>query len=182
MRGLERVETLTDADVAIAFQKVEQPLLPAWLEFHQEFAGYVFHDGRERLELGLVVEEPVWLPAGLPEVTVVGDSKLVACADAHPSFDYALDQHGEFSGIGGGGPCETFAKHVEQMAILQNVSAAGFKPVFDYEQRSRKFRDAVALELSLSRDQYASDKYTNVRLSSRFLIFERGDKLSIWCK
>ena len=40
----------------------------------------------------------------------------------HPSYDYWLTSSGEFTGVGGGGPCESFDVKVEQSALLWSAT------------------------------------------------------------
>ncbi len=103
------------------------PVYPAWLAFHEQFAGYVESLGEDSAVIwGLVFAqrkhggEPYRVyvnldPKGVPV--------FISCADAHPSFDYNLLPDGEF--IGAPYPSENFSIKVERNALLWEFSSAG---------------------------------------------------------
>lgn len=93
---------------------VESP--EPWLEFESQFGGYVEPIGLDVAIWGLLQDDTEWLPSAGIELDL--EEGLVACADVHPSYDYWLDRSGEFLGLGGGGPCDSFAVKVEQTAVL----------------------------------------------------------------
>src|SRR5215467_1789624 len=76
------------------------PCYPKWLEFHERFAGYVETIGPDVAVWGLIHENPQWL---LPMKADIDREPLqetwyITCADVHPSYNYRLDDKGEFLG------------------------------------------------------------------------------------
>ena len=102
-----------------------------WLDFHDEYAGYVEPiAGGELAYWGLVQpvnRDPpvVWVEADKVVITPA-DGRLpdgIVCADAHPVHDYELLANGRFLGIGG--PADAFATKIERAGVMQDFHARG---------------------------------------------------------
>lgn len=118
---------------------------PAWLHFHEQYAGYVEHFYHDGFVLGLAHAAPYWLAPNSVEIDGEGDGRTwtVWCADGHPSYSYQLDQTGEFQGHGGH---RSFDLYVERLAALREF-APDRKAVRDLsreEVRGSEFAAAFA--------------------------------------
>jgi hypothetical protein len=75
------------------------PCHPAWLDFHERYAGYVEPLGLESAVLGLVHERSKWIVPMRAAVQPSYESSaavFVTCAEAHPSYVYQLGDNGFF--------------------------------------------------------------------------------------
>jgi hypothetical protein len=140
-----------------------------WLEFHDRYAGYVEVLGRDSFVWGLAHEDPHWLaPRKVDIDSELGDEIWYAtCADAHPSYNYRLDNKGEFLG----GPATTFDVHVERVGAY-----------FEFQTRHRsrlltnqELLDPDAITIR-SRDESlvpeASDSFFRYYMSNKYLLVE----------
>lgn len=99
------------------FNNVGVELPDSLVQFHIKYAGYVIPLWHDEIVLGLAHDEARFLgPDGI-DYEFDDDQLFVACADAHPSYDYWLSTDGEFSGMGSGGPCASFNEHIEKLAL-----------------------------------------------------------------
>ena len=120
---LERVEAVPTRIVEDELRRSSTGPLAVWLDFHENFAGYVQPLGRESATWGLMHRDPEWLePLSLDlEPEKDGSALYVACADVHPSYDYRLDDKGAFLSP----PAESFGVFVERSATLWDFGARG---------------------------------------------------------
>lgn len=96
---LKRVTPVSTAMVERALKEQDVPCYPAWLEFHERYAGYVEPLGLEEAVLGIVHERSKWI---VPKRAAVepsyesSASRFVICAEVHPSYVYKLGDTGFF--------------------------------------------------------------------------------------
>lgn len=113
-------------EVAKALDRAGAPPYPAWLDFHERYAGFEEPLGRESAIFGIVHAHSYWLKPGEASVEKEDDGRhSVACAEVHGSFDYRLYEDGSFTSFGGGGPCETFDVKIEQNAAFREATSDG---------------------------------------------------------
>src|SRR6185295_3182144 len=97
---LQRMEAIPTRDAEASLRQQEVPISPAWLDFHDRYAGYVEPMGHDVAIWGLIHREPTFLEAGRVSVDHIVQPDLdewyVVCADVHPSYQYELDSKGEF--------------------------------------------------------------------------------------
>ncbi|MFV8750290.1 hypothetical protein ACNOYE_07045 [Nannocystaceae bacterium ST9] len=159
---------------AVSTRKVETILQAAgrcfdvWLSFHEQFAGYVERIGHDVAVWGIVHQQPRWLAPLTPDMETekCGAEFYVTCADVHPSYNYKLNDIGEFLGF----PARDFVVHVER-------SAAGwaFKAGWKTEAvRQADLRDPTFIARF-------GDKSANHEASDQFFRYHRDDDvLVIW--
>jgi len=120
-----RYPALSNKLLQQALNKQKIPVLPQWLDFHERYAGYDFSIGNDKIILGLIHQEHRSWPGDAYAVTVIGeassDQYTLACADAHPSFQFELDQTGRFQH----GPHSNFDMYVERCAAFDEFAAKG---------------------------------------------------------
>lgn len=104
----ERVEALLIADGCPAF--------PAWLHFHERYAGYEETFYLDGFVWGLAHREPYWWNPERVNWERDGPGYDVWCADGHPTYSYQLDQDGVFAAHG---QHRTFDLYVERMAAFR---------------------------------------------------------------
>jgi hypothetical protein len=118
LRTLPRKPHVSVADAERRLRDSEIEVVDSWLETHERYAGFVQPLLLETATWGIVHDQPEHLPADGFDFDTDPTDSLIACADAHPSFDYWLDASGAFLGIGSGGPCDSFTTYVEQLALF----------------------------------------------------------------
>ncbi len=168
--------------VADALRREGLPLHDVWLDFHVRFAGYEEPMGYERAIWGIVHVDPQWQDPHEVWFTRRGDRCAVACADVHPSFDYRLDSRGEFSGIGGGGPCESFPVHVEQLAaVWETAACSGRRWTTGWElMRDRARREKLRERLGGQPIVEASDRYSTHWRAADIIVRECEKSAFVW--
>lgn len=96
---LKRLTPVSTAMVERALKEEGVPCYPAWLEFHERYAGYVEPLGLDQAILGLVHERSQWIApkrvALLPSYEAAA-SRFIVCAEVHPSYVYKLGDNGCF--------------------------------------------------------------------------------------
>jgi hypothetical protein len=175
-------------DVARAIQRAGYTPHPAWLDFHERYAGFEEPLGRERAICGIVHTDSYWLKPGEASADRDDDGHdSVVCAEVHPSFAYRLRDDCVFTSSGGGGPCETYDAKTEQSAIFHETKIDGRRWVYDFEFTRipagglDALREAVDAELISE----ASDRFGAVfRARARDVIWleGRGERrtLNLW--
>ncbi|MEM6993477.1 MAG: hypothetical protein AAF721_23385 [Myxococcota bacterium] len=97
---------------------------PVWLEFHDEYAGYIEElTPGDNAFWGLChaadrEPPPVWVDADQVHITPPSGQlpQGIVCADAHPVHDYELLANGHFLGVGG--PAESFDRKLERHGLM----------------------------------------------------------------
>lgn len=96
---LKRVKPVATTAVERALKEYGEPCYPAWLEFHERYAGYVEPLGLELAVFGIVHERSRWISPGRVAVEQSYESRasrFVMCAEVHPSYVYKLGDTGFF--------------------------------------------------------------------------------------
>jgi len=97
---LNRITPVPTEEVERTLQRQELECFPAWLDFHERYAGYVEDLGLgEKAVLGIIHATTWWFTPGKAEVQRSYDDNaewFVWCAEAHPSFEYELGDTGFF--------------------------------------------------------------------------------------
>lgn len=159
-------------DLGLVRQRLEERGLnpPDWLlEFHGRFAGYVEPMILDEAVYGLVHEDSRWLPGGL-DVEIEPSDWMVACADAHPSYDFWLGSDGSFAGSGVGGPAESFVHKLEQDALLWTLERDGSW------RRVRPAGQAIIAMTAVADNRVAeaSDSFTTVYYGPNAVVLQRS--------
>lgn len=170
-------------DEPVPVAKVEQiiiaqgyPAYPAWLAFHDQFAGYHESIGSGNLAIwGLAFAKPRKSGGDAYKVYVTmhkGAPAFIACADVHPSFDYMLMPDGEYNGPPF--PSENFSIKVERNALLWEFSSAGpVQRLYDVDGvQLVDLRQQLLDELRPHLVPEASDKFANYYASPTKVLLE----------
>jgi hypothetical protein len=157
-------------------------MFSAWVEFQEFFGGYVEVIGQDVAIWGVIHHDPQWLRPDSVEVEREGQSSWrIACADVHPSYDYWLDEQGQFLSLGGGGRYASFCVKVERDAVFWESSCTGriweldvtlFESVGSIESLLAGLHDEVVAE--------ASDKYATLHKSRDVILVARPDEVTVW--
>ena len=183
LESLERVESVPTAKVTERLKLEGIPSFSSWTEFHDKFAGYVENIGVERAIWGLMHFASEWQDPLDVSVDRDGGEYLIGCADVHPSYDYWLRNNGEFSGIGGGGPCESFDKKVEQTALLWSATRVGdWSLIVDFNDWSPERQQPILAGRDRGFIPEASDKYKKCWLTDRHLVFQVRAGCTVWTR
>ena len=138
---------------------------PAWLDFHERYAGYVEPIGLEMAVWGLVHQRPRWMKALRVAINPSYESRadsFVTCADVHPSYTYHLGDTGFFRELA----AESFDVKVERNAVQAAfVTKPGPKPRTWTHRRDEAFLERVRRETSVVEE--ASDVNYQVRVGDR---------------
>jgi hypothetical protein len=179
---LERTRPIPTKEVEAIILRQGFPCFPPWLEFHERYAGYIEPIGRDTAVWGLIHRESHWHTPG--EATIdhfeENDEWEIICAEVHPSYNYTLNQAGEF----GDGRAISFDVKVERNALGASFSARG---------PSRYLQPADLADPALSErirkwmpsalDKAASDKYRRYYADDRLLVREdakTGELIDGW--
>lgn len=182
-RALDYLATLRRDD-AVPVAVVERTLVergfepyPAWLEFHEQFAGYWEPIGGDNVAIwGLMLSQVSGLYNEPNQIYVTLDGKgqpaFIACADVHPSFDYNLTPAGKF--IGPPFPSLPFSVKVERNGLMWEFTSAGpVKRAYKLgDTPITKLRDQLLAELQPFHVPEASDKFANYYMSPDKLLLE----------
>lgn len=176
LQTLKRVEAVPTPEVAGSLRSQGAPVVPAWLDFHDRYAGYIEPIGRDTAIWGLMHREAMFVDDGkvvLDHIVEDGvDQWFALCADVHGSYRYELDDTGTFWGS----PARSFDVKVERNALIWSFSygrktqyllnVVG-KPTLD--ERFRK-------DLEGQVDEVASDDYSRYYVNDKYLIREVDGK------
>lgn len=113
---LRRRPSVSVETVIAKFSQFGIRLPDSLIQFHVDFGGYVIPLGFEEAILGLVHDEARFLGENGFDFEVENGELFVACADAHPSYDFWLSSNGSLAGLGNGGPYVSFEEYVENLA------------------------------------------------------------------
>lgn len=178
---LERRSAIATTEVEKILRESGHPCFAAWLEFHERYAGYVELWGHDWAVWGLVHENPYWLGHRAAEVEREPHHEIwyIACADVHPSYNYLLDDKGEFQGP----PAQSFDVKVERNAVSWEFSRTGssvFVP--SSELREQSVRDRLLTEMKSHLVAAASDHFARCFMSEHCLAIEnlKDGGLRVW--
>jgi hypothetical protein len=137
----ERWPAVPTGQVERSLREGGWPCPPAWLEFHDRYAGYLEHIHRDTAVWGLAHEDSFWFGSRQVCVEVDEGVAIIHCADLHPVYTYRLDDAGRFQGAGA--QAESFDIHVERLALWREFVDAGpvqriWDPVFLRDQDNRR--------------------------------------------
>jgi hypothetical protein len=120
----ERTTAVRTGDVERILRESGWPIAPAWLEFHDRYAGYVERIYRDAAVWGLVHEDSFWFGPRRAEVDEDEDDEaglFIYCAELHPAYGYRLDTAGRF--LAYGQEASSFDVHVERLAVWREFTA-----------------------------------------------------------
>ncbi len=180
LASLKRVDIVPIDAVRTLAAKQGIALTEPLIQFHERFAGYTEQMGRDVAVWGLVHARPQWLTPYTLEVFDAGEV-LMACADAHPSYDYTLTMSGEFVGSGAGGPCESFEVKVERNAEVWRVMNSGGR--LDLEQSTMPHSAQLAWIENQHLDMVpaASDKNAQCLANAQWLVLRHDNgSCTVW--
>jgi hypothetical protein len=151
--------------------------IPAWIEFHERYAGYWEDIGSDDFAVWGLAHKQVQGVASTPnsvyvDKTTDGRPVTIMCADVHPSWDYLLTPKGEF--IGPPFRCETFDVKVERNALMWEFTHAGpVERIWDIDGvRVEDCRDKLVAEVEGFLVPEASDKFARYYYSPDKLMLE----------
>ncbi|MEM7775484.1 MAG: hypothetical protein AAF732_07725 [Pseudomonadota bacterium] len=125
LASLDRITPVSTAHVERVLIDEGADPWPAWLAFHERYAGYVQPIALDRAVWGIVHVRSHWIMEGRCAVVDQGQAtETVCCADVHPSYAYELDRQGLFSG----GPADSFDVYVEQLAAWWHFVGKSYRP------------------------------------------------------
>ena len=151
--------------------------IPAWLEFHERYAGYWEDIGAGDFAIWGLAHATVQGGHNNPNEIYVnktsyGEAVTILCADVHPSWDYLLKPTGEF--IGPPFRCATFDVKVERNALMMEFTKAGpVERIWKIDDvRVENCRKQLVDELQGFLVPEASDKFARYYLSPDKLMLE----------
>jgi hypothetical protein len=128
---------------------------------------------------GLVHDDPAWLLPRKAEIDREPNDNTwyVTCADVHPSYNYRLDDNGEFLGP----PAISFDVHLERVALGWEFSLKGASRVLSKsEVQEQQFTELFNTSIKPPHlIPEASDRYTRYYMSQRHLVVEDAASGSI---
>jgi hypothetical protein len=138
--------------------------VPAWIEFHQRYAGYWEDIGAGDFAIWGLAHKQVQADYSVPNSiyatkTSAGEPVSISCADVHPSWDYLLQADGVF--IGPPFSCQTFDVKVERNALMWEFTHAGpVERIWKIDGvRVEDCRDKLVAELERFLVPEATDKF-----------------------
>ena len=152
------------------------PAHPAWLAFHEQFAGYYEDIGAGDLAVWGLAFGAARKSGGDAHTVYVnlhnGVPISVSCADVHPSWDYNLTPDGKF--VGPPFPSDNFSVKVERNALMWEFTSAGpVRRLYEVDGVSLShLRKQLLDELAAYRVPEASDKIANYYSSRDKLLLE----------
>jgi hypothetical protein len=167
---LHRGECVAMSEVRRRYDALELELLPAWTEFHTAFGGFELPLGLESANLGLVHGNSSWCPELGFDYDVSSEGTLVTCADAHPSFDFWLDESGSLLASGAGGQTESFSKYIEQRALIASLG-----PEWHLDLATSPTELEQIIHLLAEPDLSASDRHSTWFHGNEWLISKREE-------
>jgi hypothetical protein len=180
---LKRITPVPTAEVQRALELQGVNCYPAWLDFHERYAGYVEPLGFEAAVLGIVHARSRWIKPRTAAVVRSYECNaewFVYCAEVHPSYVYKLGDTGFFRSP----PASSFQMHLERCAawfeFFSRPGAKQVRPAPPERPGSRSFAesDGSALIEELSRHACevpeASDEHCRLLLSDRFCALQES--------
>lgn len=115
---LQRRPYVLISEAIARFEKHGIELPDSSKEFHIKYAGYVIPLGLDEAILGIAHNNARFHNSNGIDYELENGNVFVACADAHPSFDFWLSPSGELAGMGNGGPHASFDEYIEKLAVI----------------------------------------------------------------
>lgn len=161
---LERRPTVPAGEVEEIIIRSGYPCFPHWLQFQDRYAGYVERIGWDTAIWGLIQKN-----TDEPEIEVCEGTWYITCADLHPSYEYRLDNRGEFLG----GRAESFDIHVERLSLGWEFCQRGEARVLDADElQGLVFSDHFRKQIKHHLVPEASDRYSRYYMSDTWLVVE----------
>jgi hypothetical protein len=164
---MTRIPAVPTEEIERVLKRQGDKCFPAWLEFHERYAGYIEPLGLESAVLGIVHTRSRWIRPGCAIVSRSYESNafwFVTCADVHPSYVYSLGDSGFFRER----PASSFEVNLERSAA--RVAFFG-EPGPTRPQRFPQYPPAQALldrlQTETSIVAEASDEHYQVLLGER---------------
>ena len=170
---LKRHRSIPTKEVEIIIKNGEYPCFTSWLDFHEQYAGYVEIFGQDRAVWGLAHEKPVWLPSREVEIDqeLNTDIWYITCADVHPSYTYQLDNKGNFLGF----DAESFDINVERKALVWFFYNAGkSKVLYGEELIESNLREIFVSQIKPDLVPEASDRFFRYYMNDKYLLVENA--------
>jgi hypothetical protein len=165
LASLKRLPAVPTATVEKVLKDQGGPCFPAWLDFHERYAGYVEPLGLDSAVLGIVHAQSHWLKPGGAAVSrsyEPGAEWFVTCAEAHPSYVYELGDTGFFKVPAAASFEIKLERSALRMAFMSRPGAAWTPPgVRDDPELAR-------LAAAAARVPEASDDHFQALLGPRF--------------
>lgn len=176
LEQLERRPHVEDlAEVRAALEEAGVPATDALLDFHERYAGYV-QGGPDVFVWGLVHAAPQWVAAMAVEEIEENGLHYVTCADGHPSYALALDQHGVHYTTACVPRATRFDVMTEQKALVhERVSAASQRGPVAYRRLElcndrAELREGLLPRLAGAEIAEACDRYGNVYATDELVL------------
>jgi hypothetical protein len=172
---LERLRPVPTRQVEKVLRDQGSPCFQPWLDFHERYAGYVEPLGLDRAIWGIVHEQSRWIEQGSANVDreIREETWYVTCAEVHPSYNYLLDNKGEFLGD----PAESFDIKVERNALRREFfSGRGVAARVEYHPKGAELIDRLRRDSRLIEE--ASDSFFRYFRGDDFVAIEDPDAKS----
>ncbi len=184
LNSLRRHATAPAAEVAELLRRRKVPEYEHWLDFQCRYGGYEERIAHDRAIWGLVHHDSEWLPPNELVIELDDEKRQIACADTHPSYDYWLDEYGQFFSSGHIAVCGSFEVKVERDAILWNaIKVGGRSWTVDFDNllvgaagSATGLCSAVNAEVS----EGASDQYATCWVGRDVVVFEEGERVLVY--
>ena len=168
LASLERLTPVPTARVEQVLKDQGSPCFPAWLEFHERYAGHVEPIGLERAVWGLVHAQSRWVKPFRAVVTPSLQAEadwLITCAEVHPSYVYQLGDTGFFKVRG----ADSFELRLERAALRVDFFARpGAQALYAPA-------DDAALSAGATQVAEASDGHYQALVGARFFGIRKTD-------
>jgi hypothetical protein len=157
----------------------ESPVFEPWLEFHDRYAGYEEPLGRDKAIWGIIHPRGTWIKGRIANVDKEPkeDRWYVTCADVHPSYNYLLDNRGEFLGQ----LAESFDIKVERDSLINELRSLGKVARLSVQQMKSREAIQVAERIRDNLIPEASDKYYRY-YSAHHTVFVEDLELGAWAE
>lgn len=182
VQTLKRVASVSTRQVVEILKQENVEVSDAWTDFHDAYAGYVEPIGRDVAVWGLVHLSSQWWTPGTAWIEEEDDGTMIACADAHPVYEYWLRRDGEVRGFSGGIACASFDIKIEQSALLSSLTRGEWTQVVSFGSWTEEKRAKLLSQVSVAPAPEASDKYTKCWHTNDFVVFQRKAGTIVWAR
>lgn len=180
LESMSRVDHASSEVVAGLLLAEGCPVAAAWLEFQDAFGGYVEPIGHDVAIWGVVHSDPDWLLPDSVEVEhKAGSAWRIVCADVHPSYDYWLDETGQFVSVGSG-RYEKFKTKVERNAVFWEMVSSGRTWTISSDPPSGSRIPGFVAQSDCKPVAEASDRYSTLYKSESIILVVTGEKATTW--
>jgi len=158
LKTLDRLPGLPAAALEKALREQGKPCFEPWLAFQEQYAGYVEPLGQDTAIWGILHEHSQWIKPGrvIVDREPHEETWYVTCAEVHPSYEYQLDNRGEFLGE----PAASFDVKVERNALLADYFAqGGTRPLPQSDLRNPSILERLLRETQNALVPEPSDQY-----------------------